>query len=641
MNISDDNKQYLLSNQSAHYAYRSQAWRYGVMLVVLSGVMLGALVPFGLDFTDAGYSVAIAWTHAMIPQAADWNLNTFGTPTIVGLWVSLMERCGWHSLIGLRIAWLLAMLATVVSVYWLLVVVYARTRGLHPRLLAAVLIPTLILAVFNSEEVIVPDYHNFPPVLCVVSAALFLRTFFPMSSALYWRLLTAGSGFIASLAVFARLPMLAFLLAMLCMAAMFQAQHPSLPTRWQRLVWLLGGITLGALASWLLLHYSGFDLRWVIAETADSYRANTEFMRTVDPALGYMPLWKSTLLRYAKIVGMGVLLLFVCWLWQRFTYAFSSTQQHRSSQLSALKWLTLLLWSAVVVILVLRGASGVMGFHYGPITSVLLGAPLLGIALILVADWRSLDTPQRVLMLAALLVFVVASLGGSGVWVSTFRHGVWLMLPVVLVESLAPRPARLALSRASQLVDTRFLALLLITGTISLGITLRVQMPYRDKPIYMLHSTVRHPALQGIRTSSSRAQYLTEVLDAAQKLGIKSNDTIQCYPDGALLYFLTETVPWYQDTWIGMQWTSRDDLRHRAVAAATSLPRYIIRLKFDPNSPPSLDDEQPFCSYQLGSDSLYYGFLNQPASRYLDSLWAQHRYTIGFENKGFIILQRP
>jgi hypothetical protein len=413
----------------------------------------------------------------------------------------------------------------------------------------------------------------------------------------------------------------------------------------QRGLWLLLGVSIGGVCAVLLLLASGFSLAWIWAESLDSQRANTDFMQTVNPALGYMPLWKSTALRYAKILGMGGLLIAACAAWK---WLCSKTPETLAAAkiIKAVELAVVIGFAAMIVTIVRNGAAGFLGFHYGPVTSILLGAPLLIVAAITLADWRLLAPHKRILLTSSIAFFVIASLGGSGVWVSTFRHGVWLLLPVMLLESRESMARNSVLTR---LVDTKILRQLLVVGVVALGIMLRVEMPYRDKPVYELTASVAHPALQGIRTSSGRAEALQEALQAASRLGVRKGDTLQCYPDGALLYFLTETTPWYPDTWIGMQWSGRADialLTSRMIyepktAQRTTFPNYIIRLKFDPNSAPSLDADKPAPRFTLGSDSLYYGFLNQPASRYMDSLWLLHGYKILWENKGFAILKRP
>jgi ABC-type iron transport system FetAB permease component len=637
------------------HVMKSRLWM--LLLATATLVLTLPLIFFGLDFTDAGYSTTIAWTHAVMPSAADWSINTFGTPTLAGLWFKVAEAVGWHSLLGFRVCWVLTMLVAVLAAYWSL------TQFYEPRHVAFALVPTLVLAVFNSEEVIVPEYHNFPPVLCLMAAALFLRSF-DNASLERWKIFGLSrstlqlffAGVMAALTVLARLPMLAFaafMLAGLITSAFWGKEkngtNPSPGTiALQRSAWLVAGMSVGAVLAVVLLLANGFTLAWIWNETVDSQHANTEFMRTVNPALGYMPLWKSTLLRYAKILGMGALLVAGSAAWKRlrgvFPQTLTSTKILRLVELAAI-----IGFAALIVKIVRNGAAGFLGFHYGPITSILLGAPLLVVLGIAVFEWRELPLAKRMLIATSVAFFVIASLGGSGVWVSTFRHGVWLVLPVMLLESRAAIARGSKQSMLARHLDMALLRRLMTAGVFALGFMLRVEMPYRDKPVYELTAGIDHPALRGIRTSAGRAENLQEALQAASRLDVQKGDTLQCYPDGALLYFLTETTPWYPDTWIGMQWTSRQDIALLAsrmiykpkTAPRSTFPHYVIRLKFDPNSAPSLDADKPAPRFTLGSDSLYYGFLNQPAARYLDSLWLLHGYKTLWENKGFAILKRP
>jgi hypothetical protein len=697
------------------------------LVFFLACVVLVPLVFFGLDFTDAGYSTAIAWTQATMPQAADWTLNTFGTPVLVGTWFKLT---GWHSLVGFRCCWVLLMASGAVALFRLIQTAQtvaktapAPTTTTTPATASMLVfvLTALVLATFNSEEVIVPEYHNFPPILGLVAMALLMaavahriaqhnnhfhfnqnagnhfNNHFNQSfnKSLPSQTLSALAGFVMAFATLARLPMLLLFVVMMLVLVLYdkwnwrsESEGVSEGANARPVLALLGGFVLGFVvgvgAALMFVHWSGFTLERIIAGSAASQRANTEFMRTDGPALGYLPLWKSTALRYAKVVSMGAALLLLCGVWKRLQSVFAKAESTRR-ELKFGAELALLLGFAVITVKVVRsGATGFLGFHYGPITSILLGAPLLVAALTLVLDFKRLPAERRVLLLLALAFFAIASLGGSGVWVGTFRHGAWLLVPAVLLEcfprglrlgEFAPpldsanttlaTPTTLATSTTpttlAKLVDMRLLGWMLIVGIATLGVALRVEMPYRDKPVYALdaafnsaaNATEGEAALSGIRTSSGRARATSELLHAAAALGLHEGDTIQAYPDGALLYFLTKTRPWYKDTWIGMQWTRREDIadfasdsvNSAASGSASGLPSFVLRLKFDPNAAPSLDAaflaQYPAARFQLGSDSIYYGFLNKPASRYLDSLWMRHGYTVAWENAGFVILKRP
>ncbi len=600
---------------------------YPSIVIVVTLFLLVPLIFFGLDLTDSGYSTTIAWTQALHPAAADWNINTFGTPLLAGLWFKLT---GNTSVLGFRFFWVLTMLAAMLAGYNIL------SRFYDAKRIAFVLVPTLILAVFNSEEVIVPEYHNFPPVLCLISATFFFATF-GKGSVLQIRALALIAGFVAAFATLARLPMFGWLLFMLGTLVLSIIWGEDRQITIRRGLWLVIGFVLGVGASLVLLSASGFSLSWIWAETVDSQRANIEFMRSANPALGYMPLWKSTAIRYGKIIGMGsiALALAFVWCWVKWRVG----ERLSGSHTKILEGVFLIGFATLIVNIVLNGAAGFLGFHYGPITSILLGAPLLAIVYLFVADFKTISFEKRVLFLSALAFFVLGSLGGSGVWVSTFRHGVWLLLPVVLLETETV---------VSQHVDFALLRSLVIVGVVALGITLRIEMPYRDKPVYQCLSSFQHPSLAGIHSSAGRVEAVDGLLAAMQQRGIQPNDTIQSYPDGALIYFLTKTIPWYQDSWIGMQWTSAEDLRRTASTLTSQplegrnvFPRWVVRVKFDPNSAPSLDAGQPVVSYVVGSNTLYYGFLQQPASRFLDSLWDIHGYTVAWQNNGFALLQRP
>ncbi len=620
----------------------SLLWMLAV--VVLTALLLVPLVFFGLDFTDTGYSTAAAWMHTTHPQASDWIVNSFGTPLLAGLW---FKATGNLSLLGFRLCWALMMAGAMLAAYSILVRLY------EPRRVLIALVPTLILAVFNSEEGLIVEYHNLPPVLAVVSVACWWATFFVhshrVSATLKRRLFAFASGLVAAVMVFSRLPMMAFVgytLATLGLSLLWQEDRRQAVER--AAMYVLGGI-VGAAALWVLLVSTGFSLDQVIQGSLRSAEATQRFNATADPALGYQSYTKSTIIRYGKIVGMGALAIASALLWKRVRTVVDANDK-RSGMVTMMQIGVLMAFAGLIAAIVLSEKTGFLGFHYGPITSIMLGAPVLALVWMFAAQYTTLSLERKMLFTTALVLFVAASLGGSGVWVSTFRHGVWLVLPVMLLEAQrvdTERPQRLFLEQ----VDMNFLRWLLVVGCITLGVALRVEMPYRDKPVYQHNAAFTHPLLAGIRSSTGRVRATEELLQAAHNLGIQPNDTIQAYPDGALLYLLTQTVAWYPDIWIGMQWTDEQALKEFVAAMPANplvgrrtFPKWVLRLKVDPNSAIALDAGQQVFSYAFGvgadSTALYRGFLNKPASAFLDSLWKAHGYTVAFENNGFVVLRR-
>lgn len=611
---------------------KQRVW-WGLFVVGVSLGLLSPLLPFGLDFTDAGYSTTLAWLQVTHPQAADWTINSFGTPLLAGLWFKLT---GWDSILGFRIFWMFWITLGMVAAY------YALTTEYNPRSVALALIPTLFLAMFNSEEVLIPEYHNFPTVFCLGCITFLLLA---LRSESRFRLIWAiKSGALAGLMVFARLPLATFIIVIyLVLLFCIWQQNDNRRSLLNVTLFFTLGLALGITLSLFILSYFGYSFVWIGELSAHSQTANTRLTQTYGAALGYYPLWLSTAIRYGKILGMGCIALAGAALW-RFVWSKIPTKPsiERFSQV-----IVIIVVATLIIIVVRSGDTRFLGFHYGPITSLLLGAPLLLLCLRVIFDFRSFTTEKLVLFGFALALFGIASLGGSGVWVSTFRHGVWLMLPVALLESGGT---------VERWLDSIWLRRILIVGAIILGCSLRYYMPYRDKPLHELTATFTRPPLTGIRSSEGRVRALDELLGELQRRSIKANDTLQAYPDGALLYFLTKTIPWWRDPWIGMQWTNKEDLVHfsehlpgQPLAGRRITPQYVIRVKFDPNAVHSLDPSTPTRMFDFGAggiiDStgarLYYGFLEQPASRFLDSLFYRRGYSVVWENKGFAVLQRP
>lgn len=597
------------------------------ILILCALALLTPLIFYGLDYTDTGYSTVMAWMQAAHPQAALWDFNNFGSAFLAGFWF----LTGAESLLAYRFQWVLMIVGTALCTYTILSWFYDNKQAV-----VFALIPTLILAVFNSEEGLIVEYHNLPGFLALASAVPLLRYFAPRLSRPNLTQLNLASamltsGFIAAFMVFSRLPMLLWCGAVYVLLG-FAAWRGADKREMVRVALLLfAGFVLGVVVIIGLLLVRGFTLQGIIADSIKSINAVNTFHEYAmqHPELGYYPLTISTAIRYGKILGTGALVFVIAFLWKRMTFL-------RGRLATVVESTLLLAFAGLIVSVVILLASKSLGFHYGPITSLLLGAPLLIVGYIFLADWREMDISKQVLILSAFAFFVLVSLGGSGVWVSNFRHGVWLIFPIALLEMQRFQ---------SRFWEFRFVRLLLIVGAIVLGISLRIQMPYRDQPIYRLDTRFTAPVLSGVASSKGRTSSLEELLGELRSRGVKSGDTLQAYPSMATVYFATKTIPWYKHPWIGQMWTVRQDLVEYA-KFCNVFPRYVVRGKFDPNTAIALDADRPIIPFTLGytPDKLFYGEYAycHDCSTYLDSLFlVRQKYEVVWENKGFVLFAKP
>ncbi len=598
--------------------------RYAILLKIIALCLLTPLIFYGLDYTDTGYSTTMAWMQAAHSKAALWDFNNFGSAFLAGFWFFT----GADSLLAYRFEWVLMITASVLLAYWILSWFYEDKRAI-----AFALVPTLILAVFNSEEGLIVEYHNLPGFLALASAAFFLRYFaqYKEHQPPSLNLLMAASGVVAAFMVFSRLPMLLWC-ASVYMTLGFAAWRGYDKITMLRIAgWLMLGFIAGVGVCVGLLVARGLSLQGIIADSIKSMNAVNTFHEYAakHPELGYYPLTISTALRYAKILSVGAGAFVVAFTWKRMAFLRGRTATIVESAL-------LLVFGVGIVSIVILLASKSLGFHYGPITSFLLGAPLLIVGYIALAEWRTMDVSKQVLILCAFAFFALVSLGGSGVWVSNFRHGVWLIFPIALLESR---------TFVSQYWEFRFVRSLLIVGAIVLGISLRLQMPYRDQPVYRLKAWFSSPTVRGIASSQGRTESLEELLGELRTRGLRPSDTLQAYPSMAMMYFVTKTVPWYKHPWIGQMWTVRQDLTSFSQTCST-FPRYVVRAKFDPNTAVSLDANRPTIPFTLGytPEKMFYGEYAycHDCATYLDSLFlVEKRYTLVWENNGFALFAKP
>ncbi len=607
--------------------------RNGALLLLASLALLTPLLFFGLDYTDTGYSTAMAWLQAKHPAAALWDFNNFGSAFLAGFWFFT----GAESLLAYRLQWELMIVATTLACYWLLSFFYGNHRAI-----ALTLVPTMILAVFNSEEGLVAEYHNLPPFLCAVSAALFLRYFSRQhpDSPTKTSLLMLGSGITAAFMVFARLPMLLWCAAVYALLVFVYLRANKESAYKQDIIsiagFLMAGFLLGCGVCVGLLYARGFTLNGIIAASIKSMNAVNTFHEYANahPELGYYPLLKSTAIRYAKILGVGSAGIVLAFVWRKVPFLALGSRLGNAVRIVLLAGFSVLIFAVVVVL-----ADKSLGFHYGPITSLLLGAPLLVLGYIALTEWREMALEKQVLFGAAFAFFVLASLGGSGVWVSNFRHGVWLVFPIALLE---------AGRFTSKWLELRIVRDVLAVGAIVLGIALRIQMPYREQPTYRLNTWFQYPSLRGIASSEGRTRNAEELLKELQERGLQENDTLQAYPSMAMLYFVTKTIPWYKHPWIGQMWTVRKDLlqHEQSCAFPDKFPRFVVRAKFDPNTSVSLDANRPTIRFEAGytPEKFFYGEYKycHDCATYLDSLFlVQKQYAVVWENQGFVLFERP
>jgi hypothetical protein len=614
--------------------FRNPVVRNGIVLGLATLCLATALIFFGLDFTDTGYSATMAWMQAAHPDAALWDFNNFGSAFLAGYWFFT----GADSLLAYRFQWALMITATTLLAYRILTWFYSDSRAV-----ALALTPTLLLAVFNSEEGLIVEYHNLPGFLALVSAAFFFRCFTPERSnrsPKRIRLFSALAGFFAAITILSRAPMAlwCFAVAALLAFALWRLQEAKVVLRIG--VWFIAGLILGLLASVSLLYARGFSLEYVWEASARSIRAVNAFhdYAASRPELGYYPLTISTAIRYGKILGMGAVAFIVALAWRRVPFLGGGGMRNRAGKILEATLLASLAVGIVLIVVVFADKS--LGFHYGPITSFLLGAPLLIVGYIFIAAWRNGDwsAERQMLTLAAFAFFVLVSLGGSGVWVSNFRHGVWLVFPIALLEMQV---------FSSKHLDFRFVRRALIVGALTLGVALRVQTPYREQPVYRLESRFQAPELRGIFSSRGRAENLDQALAELRARGLSRGEKLQAYPSMAMIYFITKTIPWHPHPWIGQMWTTRQDIVAFAQKAEqSSFPRLVVRAKFDPNMSVSLDASREYRPFQLGyaPDRLFYGeyAYSHDCSTYLDSLFLVEKgYRIVWENKGFAIMEKP
>lgn len=558
--------------------------RAPVPALLATGTVL-LLIPclfFGFHYWDIGWNVTKSWLIVAHPSEAFWEFSWLSS-MVGGLWMKLTS----YSLIWLRIGY-------IVSTTTILLIAYATLRLYYePKASATGLIPALLLFIAGFEQFIL-NYYTVPPLFALTSMYFLLRSHGEEQGTRILKLAFL-SGFFFAFVVQARIPALVFGVIFPA-TALIERYHSGERGRFfRRLSATALGFVAGTGFLMLLLHLTG-NLGHAVEGIRRTYLDVSSYSGE-DNIHHPLRLLTDTLIRYAKMVAIGGLVLFGAYVWKRWF------PRREPSAKDFLTILVLLLTAAVTSLFVIR-SWGSFPPSFGILT--------VFFAVVASRQWKTLSSDKLILYTVALLYLFCMNLGSSNPGVGSLKYTAWLFIPVTLIESSG---------MSSPNFSYRLMRWILVTNIVAVTLSFRL---YFDTPVLLHGTTFRTDALRGIGFSKEGVAEFEGLMTELKLEGLHEGDTTLCYIDVPLLHFTTRTIPalgnpWISDRSVGLPSlrTTRTMLANQAVTR--TLPKFVVRAR---------------------------GIYNQveldiPKIRFLDSLWRAERYDTVWSKGRFAVLRRP
>ena len=547
--------------------------------VIVSFITTALLLPwvsYGFHYYDVGWALTKSWMIVEHSQAAFWEPSWLSS-LVGGLWLKLAGS----SLTTARIGYILLSIGTFNLLYLILRTTYRRT----PTLL--VLIPCILFYSAGFDMMVI-NYYTFPLAISFGAILLFLLGRKRRASLLF-----VCSGILFALLVQARMPSALLLLAI--PIASYAMDKVAKLNYWKKETALVfAGFVAGSsfiVASLYLLGYLEIAVKGVV----DVF-VQTSASGGADNIHHPSRLLVDTLVRYAKVIGVGGLALIGVWFFEKFI-------DHNNLVKRKI---------AVVSLLVL--VAGLTAFFV--YKQMGMYPPPVGMAVILfLLAYRGvasrIDEIGRGLYVLAGLSLLLMNLGSSNPQVGSFKFTALLVLAVGILENW---------NGENKIASGRILLVILCTNLFSLWIYTRM---VQSVPIWELNGKFNSKKLQGQLTVQYLAQETNQVTLALKKGGMKPGDTTLFYVDIPMLHYLTETIPALVNPWISNQSVgcpvySRTLEMIQELRAKRQLPKYVVRAK-----------------------GVYVPEKTIPKIAFLDSIWGAEGYDTIAKFDRMILLKRP
>jgi len=266
-------------------------------------------------------------------------------------------------------------------------------------------------------------------------------------------------------------------------------------------------------------------------------------------------------------------------------------------------------------------------------TKFLVFVPVLALVAALVSlFWIVLKKPveksQALVIVLGLILGIgttLVSFAGSNNGFRIALLGMWLLLPLgfcVLQEKKSN-------SKKSHFLRLdAFLAVGILAALAWKAYEIRLVSPYRDSPNRAHYTTeVQFSRLKGIKTSASRAKSFGDFINRFQSL-VKEGDTILTYNSIPIVYFLTKTRPYLNDTWLALR--SRQKLQnHLDLVKGKPLPRFVAKALTNTQHP----------QWGMGRKIPLHYWVYQESEKFMDSWVRAQGYQPIWNNSDFVIFE--
>ena len=509
-----------------------------LILTLAATALLLPWIFFDIDLGDQSYHSLGSWLMAFHPKMPEGQLPFWFEQ--VPVWFSYFVDSLWWRVIGpdasllsVRFGWLLCQLAT-------LHLLYGCFTRLYPG--RAVMMPLLfgLLAVNCAADQFVLSYYVVPPIFGALAFA-FLAVAIQDEDP--WQGLFAGVW--AMFAIQSRLPSAPPILGGVAIIFGFVFFLQRDRALWRSFAGFMGGLLVGGLVSWACLRASG---------QAEYFLPGTEgFLHSVTSA---------THQRYSK----GVVLERMLGHYTRIATGlglFAAVMVGLRFFPERLRRFWLLAACAFAFLLALA--------KYGILLGMVIGG---AVALTAISFWRNRpwNAGRAALFLGALGCLTIFTLGTYLEGIQNFKYGLWLLVPVALLET-------------EDFFWRRWLQL----AVFILFLTTRIfwpTFPFIEQPIFRLNAPFALAEARGIVSYPEKTRALEETVAELRKAGVKPGDDLLVYAGVptyypvAGVYLLSRTIPLLHDPGLieypGARWH-----RHRAAieAMGEKLPRLVVREK--------------------------------------------------------------
>ena len=551
---------------------------------------------FGIDLTDTGYNIYKSWIMSHKPEMAMWFLTWFST-YLSGITAKLFNV---QSVFGFRLLWVALNGLTAITAYFVLIRFYQCREVILPVIIGS------LVSIAGSDQLL-PSYYTIPPFLVLLSICAFIFTIDTRNI-----ILGFAGGIICGILIFgainSRIPILPFYFTLLLPILYIKGGSPS-ASQYLRLKYaaIILGIFLAGTALFFLLKekgllhtfvddISGFTKRSLISEQARFHHAGSVIGVTV--------------IRLLVIIAEGGLFLI-------FLLSYAGTKYIRDKYKDLILFLVACVTSSVAVVLLKPGF----------VLSAIIGMPLLLLCYNYVVNGSVLSSEKKIIYAVSIAFLLFMSFGSAGVSLNTVRYGVWLVMPVALIES------------TYMTATAKYIRKTIILFAVIFTIVVRIQMPYRDKPVYRLDTAFHTQSIGNIYSSKNRVAVLEELLVEIEKLQLEKYATAVCYTNIPLMYFLTRTVTPFKNPWLNIDSVDTAYIERKldALEKNDDLPDIVIRAKNasvrNPYWPDNVAHDEPF---MFSSDGGKEGLL--------DEFFQRHKYGVIWENELFAVLspdERP